>query len=131
MGIIIINKMYKFTVALLVAVASGIKIRSDPICNSAGCTQYKHPDSKEAKYDMNYFVPHFGMDRDIQGSLENLHVAEGIVKHHWVGIDKKKYANPARKVDYNFDPKLDGDIVDSQKNLADTEKRLEHTYELS
>ena len=120
-----------FKVALVVASASAIKIYSDPICNSAGCTQYKHPDSKEAKYDMDYFVPHFGMDRDIQGSLENLHVAEGIVKHHWVGIDKDKYANPAKKVDYNFDPKLDGDIIDSQKNLVDTEKRLEHTYELS
>jgi hypothetical protein len=75
---------------------------------------------------MDYFVPHFGMDRDIQGSLENLHVAEGIVKHHWVGIDKDKYANPAKKVDYNFAPKLDGDIVDSKKNLADTEKSLKH-----
>ena len=119
-----------FKVALI-ATASAIRITSDPICNSAGCTQYKHPDSKEAKYDMNYFVPSFGMDRDIQGSLENLHVAEGIVKHHWVGIDKDKYANPAKKVDYNFAPKLDGDIIDSQNNLQATEKRLEHTYELS
>merc|ERR1712226_618979 len=123
------NIMFKLD--LLAASASAIRLVSDPICNSAGCTQYKHPDSKEAKYDMDYFVPHFGMDRDIQGSLENLHVAEGIVKHHWVGIDKDKYANPAKKVDYNFAPKLDGDIVASQKNLADTEKRLDHTYELS
>ena len=119
-----------FKVALI-ATASAIRLTSDPICNSAGCTQYKHPDSKEAKYDMNYYVPSFGMDRDIQGSLENLHVAEGIVKHHWVGIDKDKYANPAKKVDYNFAPRLDGDIIDSQNNLVATEKRLEHTYELS
>merc|ERR1712083_482172 len=48
------------------------------------------------------------MDRDIQGSLENLNVAEGIVKHHWIGIDRDKYANPAKKVMYNFAPKLDG-----------------------
>jgi len=90
-----------------------LEIESDPICNSAGCTQYKHPESKEAKYDMDYPVPHFGMDRDIQGSLENLSVSEGLVGHHWVGIDKKKYANPAKKVDYNFLAKLDGDIIDS------------------
>ena len=64
----------KFT--LFVAAASAIRISSDPICNSAGCTQYKHPDSKEASYPMDYGVPHFGMDRDIQGSLENLAVAE-------------------------------------------------------
>jgi len=90
-----------------------IKIQSDPICSSAGCGQYKHPDSKEATWPMDYGVPSFGMDRDIQGSIEDLNVAEGIVKHHWVGIDKDKYANPAKKVMYNFAPKLDGDIQDS------------------
>ena len=116
---------------LLVASASAIKITSDPICSSAGCTQYKHPDSKEASYPMDYGVAHFGMDRDIQGNFEDLDVAEKIVGHHWVGIDKKKYANPAKKVMYNFAPALDGDIVDSQKNLLDTEKKLDHTYELS
>ena len=113
------------------ASASAIKIKSDPICNSAGCTQYLHPDSKEASYPMDYSVPSFGMDRDIQGSFENLHVAEQIVKHHWEGIDKEKYANPARKVLYNFDPKLDGDMIDAKKNLKDTEKRLDHTYQLA
>ena len=58
-------------------------------------------------------------------------VAEGVVGHHWAGIDKEKYANPAKKVDYNFAPRLDGDIVDSQAHLAATEKRLEHDYQLS
>merc|ERR1712195_194284 len=109
MGILII--MYK--IVCLVASASAIRLVSDPICNSAGCTQYKHPESKEATWPMNYGVPSFGMDRDIQGNLENLEIAEGIVKHHWEGIDPKKYANPAKKVMYNFAPKLDGDIVDS------------------
>ena len=58
-------------------------------------------------------------------------IAEGIVGHHWVGIDKDKYANPAKKVLYNFDAKLDGDMIDSLKNLKDTEKKLDHTYELA
>merc|ERR1712167_237880 len=104
--------MYK--IALLVASAAAIKISSDPICSSAGCTQYKHPDSKVATWPLDYGVPHFGMDRDIQGSFENLKVAEGIVNHHWAGIDKDKYANPAKKTMYSFAPKLDGDIIDSQ-----------------
>jgi len=77
---------------------------------------------------MNYGVPHFGMDRDIMGSLDNLAVAEGIVQHTWKGIDKDKWANPAKKVMYNFAPKLDGDIVDSQSNLGATEKKLDHEY---
>merc|ERR1712070_732587 len=120
-----------FKLVALVASASAIRITSDPICSSSGCDQYKHPESKEAKYDMDYPVHSFGMDRDVQGSLENLKVAEGVVGHHWAGIDKDKYANPAKKVDYNFAPKLDGDIIDSQAHLAATEKRLDHTYELS
>jgi len=70
------------------------------------------------------------MDRGIQDGLINLSVAEGIVGHHWAGIDKDKYSNPAKKVDYNFAPALDGDIIDSKANLAATEKLLEHTYSL-
>jgi len=80
---------------------------------------------------MDYGVPSFGMDRDISGSLENLTVAEGIVGAHWAGINADKYANPAKKVMYNFAPALDGDIRDSHANLAATEKKLDHTYELS
>merc|ERR1712083_960883 len=71
------------------------------------------------------------MDRDIMGSLDNLKVAEGIVGSKWAGIPKDKYSNPAKKVMYNFAPKLDGDIVDSHANLAATEKVLEHKYSLS
>merc|ERR1712167_367282 len=115
MGIIFNLNVFKL---LLVASAAAIKITSDPICNSAGCTQYLHPKSTVADWPRDYGVPHLGM-------------AEGIVKHHWVGIDKDKWANPAKKVMYNFAAKLDGDIVDSQKNLADTEKILDHTYQLS
>jgi hypothetical protein len=79
---------------------------------------------------MDYGVPSFGMDREVSNSFENLAVAEGIVGHHWAGIDKDKYSNPAKKVMYNFAPELDGHIKDSIKNLADTEKNLKHKYEL-
>lgn len=81
-----------------------LQLDSDPICSSAGCTQYKHPPSKEADYPKNYGVPHFGMDREVQGSFEDLAVAEKIVGHTWTGIDKAKYSNPAKKVMYNFAP---------------------------
>jgi hypothetical protein len=77
---------------------------------------------------MDYGVPSFGMDRDVSNSFENLSVAEGIVGHKWGGIDKDKYSNPAKKVMYNYAPKLDGDIIDSQGNLAATEKTLKHAY---
>jgi len=90
-----------------------LQVASDPICSSAGCGQYKHPDSTTATWPMDYGVPSFGMDRDIMGSLDNLKVAEGVVGHKWAGIDKEKYSNPAKKTMYNFAPGLDGDIKDS------------------
>ena len=52
-------------IVLLVASAAAIKITSDPICNSAGCTQYLHPKSTVADWPKNYGVAGFGMDRDI------------------------------------------------------------------
>jgi len=70
------------------------------------------------------------MDRNIQDGLINLEAAEKIVGHHWVGIDKDKWANPAKKVDYNFAPELDGDIIDAQKNQVLAEKQLGKEYEL-
>jgi len=42
--------------------AKAIKLRSksDPICSSAGCEQYLHPESKEETWPMNYPVANFG-----------------------------------------------------------------------
>jgi len=40
-------------------------VQSDPICNSAECSQYLHPKKKDA-YPVNYSVPDFGVDRDIE-----------------------------------------------------------------
>lgn len=55
---------------LLITDSSAIKITSDPICNSGGCTQYLHPKVKAgSEWPVNYEVPSFGMDRDIQTSL--------------------------------------------------------------
>lgn len=106
-----------------------LETESDPICSSAGCDQYKHPERKD-DWDRNYFVPHFGMDRNMQDNFEDLAMAEKIVGHHWVGIDKDKYSNPARDVDYNFAPALDSDMIDAQKNQVLAEKQLDHVYEL-
>jgi hypothetical protein len=76
---------------------------------------------------MDYGVPSFGMDRDVSNSLGNLAEAEKIVGKHWTW-EGAKYKNPAKKVNYNFAMNLDGDIIDSQKNRAATEKTLDHAY---
>jgi len=51
-----------------------VQLESDPICNSAGCTQYKSPGKHP--HPMNYFVPDFGMDSDVGDSLKNMKEAE-------------------------------------------------------
>ena len=48
--------------------------QSDPICSSAGCTQYKHPDFKT--HPVDYPVPNFGGDHDILDSHTSLNIAE-------------------------------------------------------
>lgn len=56
-----------------------IGVESDPVCHSAGCTQYLHP--KPAKKDvhpMNYFVPNFGRDEDVTTTFNSMIVAEDL-----------------------------------------------------
>jgi hypothetical protein len=52
-----------------------IQLQSDPICSSAGCTQYKQPEGPP-DHPMDYFVPDFGVDHDIKASFNGLEVAE-------------------------------------------------------
>lgn len=69
---------------------------------------------------MDYPVPHFGMDRDISNSIENMKVGEQIVGHTWTWKDKKK---PKRVYFPDETRGLDSDMVDSLANLASVEKR--------
>jgi len=51
-----------------------LQTESDPICSSAGCTKvWKH---KGLDYDIDYFVPNFGEDRDITDSKNSLAAEE-------------------------------------------------------
>lgn len=54
--------------------------KSDPICNSAGCTQYLHPYVEGFKKD--YHVPDLGMDQDIKSTEKSEKTAEDIVKKY-------------------------------------------------
>merc|ERR1719450_1935319 len=61
---------------------SNLKLDSDPICSSAGCTQYKHK-KKDRGYDIDYPVPNFGRDHDINENYGSLDWAENSLSHHW------------------------------------------------
>jgi hypothetical protein len=89
---------------------------SDPICNSAGCTQYKHP-KKDRGYDIDYPVVDLGQDRDISDHFTDLNLAEKIVGHHWDFKLEKPPINPAKKTLYDYSPALDGDMIVSKNSL--------------
>ena len=59
----------------LVQAEEEVNVDSDPICSSAGCTQYKQPEG-EPSHPMDYFVPDFGVDHDIKDSFTGLKTAE-------------------------------------------------------
>ena len=61
--------------AILIADSSAVNIKSDPICSSAGCTQYKHKKT-ELGYDLDYPVPNFGEDTEITDTKNSLLTAE-------------------------------------------------------
>jgi len=55
---------------------------SDPICSSAGCTQYKAP--AVDTHPMDYFVPNFGADHHIVESENSEKWAAKEIGHTWV-----------------------------------------------
>merc|ERR1719460_1350669 len=106
------------------------EVNSDPICSSAGCDQYKHK-KKARGYDINYPVPNFGVDRDIIDSHASLAISEDALAHKLeMGTEKSKakWHNVAKDTDYNFAPKLDGDMITTAKNLGDSETNLGHKW---
>mmetsp|Transcript_38174 Transcript_38174/g.58224 ORF Transcript_38174/g.58224 Transcript_38174/m.58224 type:complete len:139 (-) Transcript_38174:70-486(-) len=107
-----------------------VQLESDPVCSSAGCTQFKHKHLEPA-YPVDYPVPNLGQDREIKTNLNSLKKAEDIVHHHWefgTKDSKDKWHNVAKDTNYDFTPGLDHDVKDSQANLANTEGRMGHTY---
>ena len=105
---------------------------SDPICGSGGCL--KNHKKKELGYKINYPVPNFGVDTDIISNFNSLNVAEGITQNKLImGTEesKAKWHNVAKDTDYNFAPALEGDIISTNKNLADSEKALNHHWALA
>lgn len=106
---------------------------SDPICSSAGCTQYNHPKNSNAtKIPRDYFVPNFGKDPDMVGTMNSLSIAEALKKHKLImGTEESraKYHNKAKDTLYNYYPSLDKDVITTQRNLVFAEETLGHKLE--
>lgn len=73
---------------------------------------------------MNYPVPDFGADPDIQNTLANEKLASGMINHKWnMGSVKhfEEYRNKALDTNYNFAPDLDHDVKTTLKHADDAE----------
>ena len=110
----------------MVASTEAITLKSDPICNSAGCTQYLHP--KEDSFKKNYAVPNFGVDHEILQNHNSLSIAEKQLQHTW-DFPTGKYKNK-EVVKYKMDVPLEDDIRTSQTNLKASEGILGHKWEI-
>ena len=111
----------------MVQTDADINMKSDPICSSAGCTQYKHK-TKDRGYKIDYFVPHFGEDDEISNSKKDLALVENIMGHK---LDIKAGKGPKVKRGY-FVPHFgeDPEITATKQNLASAEKDLGHELEI-
>ena len=75
---------------------------------------------------MDYFVPNFGMDRDIKNTLEDERIATALTGHAWpikTPESWEKWRNRAMDTNYNYAPELDEDMIDSFKSSAIAENQ--------
>ena len=111
-------------------VIEDVQLESDPICSSAGCTQYKHKKTPLG-YDINYPVPDFGKDPDMESVANSIGIAEKAHSHKLImgtPESKAKWHNVAKDVDYDFAPELDEDIKHTQKHLGYAETKTNHKW---
>lgn len=100
-----------------------MQLESDPICSSAGCTQYEFPKPPDGP-PMNYPVPDFGQDHEIIASLDDERLASKMIGHDWkfkTPGSWEKYRNKAKDTMYNFKPELSHDIRDTIKHMTNAE----------
>jgi hypothetical protein len=106
---------------------------SDPICSTAGCTQYGHPapSPAQAQYPppaaIDYFVPNLGKDADIATTANSLNIAEAMTHHTMkMGTPESaaKWTNVAKDTLYDYNMKIDADVTSTQKHISDAEDRL-------
>ena len=84
-------------------------------------------DWEELNAPRDYFIPNFGMDKDIIQTEENEKVASALVGHAWAfktPESYEKYRLRSLDTEYNFDPALDEDMVDAQSSIGWAEQDL-------
>lgn len=112
-----------------------VQLNSDPITSSLGkITQYEHPapaDDPWAPAKIDYPVNNFGVDPDIIGTQNSIKISEDALNHKLImgtADSKAKWHNVAKDTLYDYHPKLDGDVITTNRNIAAAEDTLGVTY---
>ena len=100
---------------------------SDPVCHSAGCTQYNWMDALRTKGEEPVvYQTGQALDQDVIRTWDNLDVAEKIKNHEWK-FNQDVYDNRNKVgdvVEYDNGKTLDEDIVNTQSHLSAAEKKI-------
>lgn len=104
-----------------------IQTQSDP-CWGASCELYA-VDKPAPGFKKDYPVPSFGPDPDMEGTMKSLASAEETNNHKLImgtEASRQKWKKVAKDKDkrYDYYPKLDSDVVTTQKNLGNAEDSL-------
>jgi hypothetical protein len=108
-------------------------VMDDPTCTTSQetghCLLSHYKDEGAIAHPIDYPVPNFGPDQDVQDTLKLAADAEQELNHEWVISFEKPPPGPP--MDYfvpNFG--VDQDIKDSHDNLAVAEAQLKHNFTL-
>ena len=115
--------------------ANFIGLKEDPITSSLGkVTQYLHPDPLDdpwAPKKINYPVVNFGPDPDIVSTQNSIAITESQLGHKLVmgtADSKAKWHIVAKDTLYDYHPKLDGDVIVTNRNIEAAENTLGVVY---
>lgn len=104
-----------------------LQTRNDPIGSSIGITQYPLPKDKLG-YDIDYFVPNFGVDPEVSNVASSIAETEKLMGQKFNLPDEDSQKLPY-KVNYsvpNFG--ADHDIVNIKNAISQTEAKLDHKW---
>ena len=107
-----------------------IQIQDDPIYSSVGLTEYLHPKPKKdpwAPAKQDYTVPNFGVDKDIIDTGNSIKMTEDKLQHPLIMGTKESKAYwhiVAKDTLYDYHPKLDNDVITTNRNIAAAEDKL-------
>jgi len=72
-------------------------------------------------------VNNFGADPDMEGTMDSIAIGEKMNKHKLImgtADSKAKWHNVAKDTLYNYYPKLDGDVVNTNRHMVEADDRL-------